>query len=154
MESRQVDIESMSVDSEVADAVVCSCVLNLVSNKVAVFKEIFRVLKPNGYFSISDIVLKGELPDKIKHVAEMYTGCMAGAIQKKEYLQIIEENGFMSIRVQKEQQILIPDDILSNYLSEQEINSYKQSGVGVYSITVYAEKSCCGPYALTCYKDC
>src|ERR1019366_8484263 len=85
VEFRQGDIEKMPITSNVADVIVSNCVLNLVPNKDGVFKEIFRVLKPGGHFSISDIVLVGELPGAIKSAAEMYAGCVAGAIQKQDY---------------------------------------------------------------------
>lgn len=145
VEFRQGDIENLPVADNTADVMVSNCVLNLVPNKDGVFKEIFRVLKQGGHFSISDIVLVGELPSDIKNAAEMYAGCVAGAIQKKEYLQLIEMNGFKNISIQKEKLITIPDDILSNYLSEEQIISFKNSGTGIFSITVYAEKqiACC-----------
>ena len=154
VEFRQGDIENIPVSDNTANVVVSNCVLNLVPNKEKVFKEIFRVLKPDGHFSISDIVLVGDLPANIKNAAEMYAGCVAGAIQKSDYLQLIWENGFMSTKIQKEKKITIPDDILSKYLSRDEIIAYKESGTGIYSITVYAEKSCCGPDALTCSTKC
>ena len=151
VEFRQGDIERMPVTANTADVIVSNCVLNLVPNKDGVFKEILRVLKPGGHFSISDIVLAGELPANIKNAAEMYAGCVAGAIQKDEYLELIKANGFKNITLQKEKVITIPDDILSNYLSAEQIASFKQSGTGIFSVTVYAEKpvtekaACCGP---------
>jgi ubiquinone/menaquinone biosynthesis C-methylase UbiE len=146
VEFRQGDIEKMPVTSNAADVIVSNCVLNLVPNKNNVFKEIFRVLKPGGHFSISDIVLVGQLPTGIKNVAEMYAGCVSGAIQKQAYLELIKNNGFTNIMIQKEKAIIIPDDILQNYLSENEIAAFKNSGTGIFSITVYAEKeSCCAP---------
>ncbi len=151
VEFRQGDIEKMPVTANTADVIVSNCVLNLVPNKDAVIKEIYRVLKPGGHFSISDIVLEGELPKQIKEAAEMYGGCVAGAIQKQVYLELIEANGFKNITVQKDKAIIIPDDILSQYLSGEQIETFKQSGTGIRSITVYAEKpteekkSCCGP---------
>ena len=90
VEFRQGDIEKMPVTANVADVIVSNCVLNLVPNKDGVIKEIYRVLKPGGHFSISDIVLEGELPEQIKDAAEMYAGCVAGAIQKQAYLELIE----------------------------------------------------------------
>ncbi len=146
VEFRQGDIENMPVTDNTADVIVSNCVLNLVPNKDAVFKEILRVLKPGGHFSISDIVLVGELPAQIQNAAEMYAGCVAGAIQKDEYLQLIDANGFKNVTLQKEKVITIPDDILSNYLSSEQIASFKQSGTGIFSVTVYAEKpaACCG----------
>jgi arsenite methyltransferase len=148
VEFRKGDIEKMPVTSNVADVIVSNCVLNLVPNKDGVFKEINRVLKPGGHFSISDIVLVGALPVKIREAAEMYAGCVAGAIQKQAYLELIEINGFQNITVQKEKPITIPDDILSNYLSSDEIDQFKNSGTGIFSITVFAQKSkeaCCEP---------
>jgi arsenite methyltransferase len=132
--------------SNVADVIISNCVLNLVPNKMKAFEEIHRVLKPGGHFSISDIVLAGTLPPKILQTVELYAGCVAGAIQKEEYLSLIRELGFDNIAVQKEKAITIPKDILANYLSADEIKQYNESGVGIFSITVYAEKKgidCC-----------
>lgn len=147
VEFRQGDIEKMPVTSNIADVIVSNCVLNLVPNKEEVFKEIFRVLKPGGHFSISDIVLEGHLPELIKGAAEMYAGCVSGAIQKKDYLDLIEKSGFSNMVIQKEKPVYIPDDILATYLSEEEITAFRNSGTNIQSITVYAEKpaACCGP---------
>ena len=149
VEFRQGDIEKMPMTACKADVVVSNCVLNLVPNKDAVFKEIFRVLKFGGHFSISDVVLIGNLPDALRKDAEMYAGCVAGAIQKQAYLELIELNGFKNIIIQKEKPITIPDDILKNYLSEEELINFKLGNTGIFSITVYAEKpiekTCCGP---------
>lgn len=151
VEFRQGDIEKMPVVASVADVVVSNCVLNLVPNKKNVIKEIARVLKPGGHFSISDVVLVGELHYSLRNAAEMYAGCISGAIQKDEYLNLIKEAGFESITVQKEKVITIPDDILSNYLSADEIKEFKESGVGIYSITVFGRKpSCCDPGSGCC----
>jgi len=151
VEFRQGDIEKMPVTAGVANVVVSNCVLNLVPNKGNVIKEIFRVLKTGGHFSISDIVLEGELPANLQQAAEMYAGCVSGAIQKAEYLRLIQEAGFDSITVQKEKQIVIPDDILSNYMSAEEIAAFRNSSTGIYSITVYGRKpDCCTPGSGCC----
>ncbi len=151
VEFRQGDIEKMPVSASVADVIVSNCVLNLVPNKKNVISEIFRVLKSNGHFSISDIVLVGELPDNLKKAAEMYAGCVSGAIQKDEYLGLIEQSGFEAITIQKEKKITIPDDILSTYLSAEEIKQFKESGTGIFSITVFARKpNCCTPGSGCC----
>ncbi len=143
VEFRLGDIERLPVAANMADVVVSNCVLNLVPDKRKAFLEIARVLKPGGHFSISDIVLTGTLPDKLRGAAEMYAGCVAGAIQKEEYLGLIKEFGFDNITLQKEKPIIIPDQILADYLTPDEIADYKKSAVGIYSITVYAEKSGC-----------
>ncbi|UPK72466.1 arsenite methyltransferase [Chitinophaga filiformis] len=149
VEFRQGDIETMPVTANVADVIVSNCVLNLVPNKDGVFKEIFRVLKPGGHFSISDIVIEGDLPSGIKEAAEMYSGCVSGAIQKQVYLELISSNGFVNLTIQKQKAIIVPDDILSKYLSKEELLAFRNSNTGIYSITAYAEKpaetSCCAP---------
>lgn len=141
IEFRLGEIEKLPIAANRADVVVSNCVLNLVPDKKKAFEEIFRVLKPGGHFSISDVVLTGTLPPKIIQTAEMYAGCISGAIQKEEYVNIIRESGFKNIILQKEKVITIPDDILADYLSGEEIKLYKESGAGILSITVYAEKS-------------
>jgi Methylase involved in ubiquinone/menaquinone biosynthesis len=150
VEFRQGDIEKMPVTANTADVIVSNCVLNLVPNKDAVIKEIYRVLKPGGHFSISDIVLEGALPSTIQQAAEMYAGCVSGAIQKQVYLELIKQNGFQNITIQKEKVINIPDDILLNHMSAEELQAFRASQTGIYSITVFAEKpvteqACCGP---------
>lgn len=151
VEFRFGDIEKMPVGGGSADVVVSNCVLNLVPNKKNVIDDIFRVLKPNGHFSISDIVLVGELPANLQKAAEMYAGCVSGAIQKDEYLNLIKQADFEAITLQKEKEITIPDDILSSYLSAEEIAAFRSSGTGIYSITVFARKpECCTPGAGCC----
>lgn len=169
VEFREGDIDAMPVGDDTADVIVSNCVLNLVPNKQKVIGEIYRVLKPGGHFSISDVVLVGNLPDALKEDAEMYAGCVAGAIQKQEYLQFIQDAGFVNVQIQKEKPIVIPDDILEKYLSTEEVNAFNNSDTGIFSITVYAEKegeksnkpklkladiqdntSCCGPTSSCC----
>lgn len=153
VEFRLGDIENIPVNEGVADVVVSNCVLNLVPDKAKAFAETFRILKPGGHFSVSDIVLKGALPEGLRQSAEMYAGCVSGAIQKETYLNIIAETGFKNSMLQKERKITIPDEILSVYLNPEEIENYKSGELGIYSITVYAEKPvekdtkepCCAP---------
>ncbi len=140
VEFRLGDIEKMPLSSCTADVVVSNCVLNLVPDKAQAFAETFRILKPGGHFSVSDIVLEGHLPEGLQRAAEMYAGCVAGASQKADYLRIIEEAGFESIRIQKSKAIVLPDDILKDYLTESEIVSFQNAKPGIFSITVYAEK--------------
>ena len=156
VEFRLGDIDDMPVTSNYADVIVSNCVLNLVPDKHKVISEIFRVLKPGAHFSISDIVLEGALPSKWKEVAELYAGCVSGAIQKQVYLEMIETAGFKNIALQKEKEIMIPDEILKNYLSEAEIADYKNGNTKITSITVYADKpakddrNCCEPGSGCC----
>jgi arsenite methyltransferase len=140
VEFRYGDIEALPLSAGVADVVVSNCVLNLVPDKSRAFAETFRILKRGGHFSVSDIVLKGKLPAGLQKSAEMYAGCVSGAIEKERYLNIIQEAGFSAIKLQKERRINIPTEILSLYLDATELDKYNSGEIGVYSITVYAEK--------------
>jgi len=147
VEFRLGDIEQMPVESNSINVAVSNCVLNLVPDKRTAFAELYRVLKPGGHFSVSDIVLVGELPPAIQRAAEMYAGCVSGALQKEEYLTIIRDAGFQAIEVKKEKRLDLTDELLLAYISTGEIEAYRRSGAGVLSITVYArkpEQSCCG----------
>jgi SAM-dependent methyltransferase len=152
VEFRQGDIEHMPITANSADVVVSNCVLNLVPNKHAVIQDIFRVLKPGGHFSISDVVLVGALPEGIRNAAEMYAGCVSGAIQKQVYMELIHANGFENVTIQKEKAIIIPDDILVNYLNPAEIAAFRSSQMGIFSVTVFAQKTkaACVPGAGCC----
>ena len=135
------EIENIPLAGETADVVISNCVLNLVPDKVKAFGEIFRVLKKGGHFSISDVVITGELPAELRAVAELYAGCVSGAIQKNEYLDIVAKTGFKEISIQKEKKIDLPDSVLVNFLSMEQLKKFRESGTGIFSITVYAEKS-------------
>ncbi len=134
------DIEQMPVSDNTADVVVSNCVMNLVPDKRKAFAETFRILKPGGHFSISDIVLVGDLPEGLKNDAALYAGCVSGAIQKEEYLSIIRSAGFVRLTVQKERLITLPQDLLTSYLSSEQLKEFKEKEIGIFSITVYGEK--------------
>jgi len=138
---RMGDIEKLPVDSSSVDVVISNCVLNLVPDKAKAFGEISRVLKPGGHFSISDIVVSSPLPEKLKTVAELYAGCVSGAMVWDEYLGIIESSGFRNIRLVKENSIHIPEEILAEYLSAEERAEYENSNIRIQSITIAAEKA-------------
>ncbi|TSA28000.1 MAG: methyltransferase domain-containing protein [Bacteroidetes bacterium] len=134
------DIEEMPLPSGSVDVVLSNCVLNLVPDKEKAFRQIFRVLKPGGSFSISDVVLQGELPPELKDSAVMYAGCVAGAIDKDDYLSVIKKAGFCNIEVQKVKKIDLPDDLLRNFFPKEKIRKFRESKVGIFSITVTAGK--------------
>lgn len=133
-------IEEIPLENNIADVVVSNCVLNLVPDKVKAFSEIFRILKSGGHFCISDIVIKGVMPKEFKESAELYAGCVAGALQENEYLKIIEQSGFKNIEIKKSKRITLPDDLLQKHLTEQGIKEYNENLKGVFSITVVAYK--------------
>jgi arsenite methyltransferase len=140
VEFRFGDIENIPVNENEADVVISNCVLNLVPDKVKAFSEIYRILKSGGHLSVSDIVTSGELPEKIRTAANLYTGCIGGAIEKARYLDIVKNAGFKNIEIQKERIIQVPDDILSMYLEKSELDEFRNSGVNILSVNVYAEK--------------
>ena len=145
VEFRKGDIEDLPIGGNQIDVVISNCVLNLVPDKEKAFAETYRVLKSGGSFSVSDVVLKGELPENLKNDAEMYAGCVSGAIQMVDYLNIIHNTGFSDIEVQKEAVVDLPDAILLKYVSEIEMEDFKTGKVGIYSITVSATKPECNP---------
>lgn len=134
------DIEDMPFEDNQFDVVISNCVLNLVPDKNKAFSEIYRVLKPGGHFCVSDVVIKGELPAKLKNDAEMYAGCVSGAIDLNIYLNIIENQDFREITIHKEKPIDIPDSILKNYLNDCELTEFKNGDIGIYSVTISANK--------------
>lgn len=151
VEFRKGDIEQLPVGGDKVDVIISNCVLNLVPDKEKAFKETYRVLKQGGHFSVSDVVLKGDLPEKLKNDAEMYAGCVSGAIQLDDYLAIIKSAGFTDIVVQKEKAVVLPNEILTKYLDEKEMTEYNEGSFGIYSVTVYAEKTAsCDPNSGCC----
>ncbi|MCI1267483.1 MAG: arsenite methyltransferase [Saprospiraceae bacterium] len=147
------DIEDLPLQNNIADVVVSNCVMNLVPDKSKAFAETYRILKPGGHFSISDVVLEGALPLGLQQAAEMYAGCVSGALQKTNYLDIIQQAGFTNISIQKQKSVVIPDEILLEYITKDQLNEFKNSQTGIFSITVYAEKpkaNCCAPNSGCC----
>ena len=143
------EIEEMhGLPDNTADVVISNCVMNLVHDKEKAFKEVFRVLKSGGHFSISDIVYEGSLPEGVLESAEMYASCVAGASEKSNYLDIIKNVGFQNIQIKNERLINLPDDLLLKFISTEELSSFKQSDSAIYSVTIYADKpqkgKCCG----------
>lgn len=140
VEFRQGDIEDMPVGNNEVNVIISNCVLNLVPNKNKAFEQMYRVLKHGGHFSVSDVVTSSELPGIIKTAANLYAGCIGGAIKKDAYIELIKTSGFKNVTVQKERVINIPDEILINYLSKEELEDFRKSGINILSINVYAEK--------------
>jgi arsenite methyltransferase len=150
VEFRLGDIEHMPVTANKADVIVSNCVLNLVPDKMKAFSEIFRVLKPGGHLSVSDVVIRGQLPQQIKEAAEMYAGCVAGAIQIEEYLLMMQAAGLKNIQVNKEKAIIVPDEVMLNFLDADQLKDFRDSGTNILSITVYAEKPTSGGCGCGC----
>lgn len=99
---RQGEIEDMPVDSGTVDVVISNCVINLAPDKTRVFRDIYRVLKPGGRFCVSDVVAKGEIPADIQSDMEQWTGCVAGAMARDEYLGLVRSIGFTAVEIKAE----------------------------------------------------
>jgi ubiquinone/menaquinone biosynthesis C-methylase UbiE len=134
------DIENLPLPDDSVDVVISNCVLNLVLDKTHTYKHIFRVLRMGGHFSISDIVLSGDISEKMKNIAELYAGCISGAMEKSEYLQAIVSAGFKGVDLKMEKEIFLPDDFLKQYMTTAEMEYFRKSGVRILSITVNAYK--------------
>jgi arsenite methyltransferase len=155
VEFRLGDIENIPMSANRANVVISNCVLNLVPDKARAFQEMFRILKPGGHFSVSDVVLQGELPSGLRNDAEMYAGCVSGAIQRDDYIALLQKAGFENVTIQKQRRIELPDSILSAYLPHDEIASMRSAesdGRGIFSITVYGIKPgpACDPTSGCC----
>jgi ubiquinone/menaquinone biosynthesis C-methylase UbiE len=140
IEFRLGEIENLPVTDSEVDVVISNCVLNLVPDKKSAFAELFRSLRPGGHFCVSDIVLVGDLPDALKKSAEMYAGCVAGALQKSEYLQLLKDAGFEKIAVKEQKTVNLDDETLQRFLNNDELQRYRESEMGIFSITVYGVK--------------
>jgi SAM-dependent methyltransferase len=134
------EIEDLPIEEKTADVVISNCVLNLVPDKEEAFTEIYRILKDNGHFCVSDIVVEGDMPEEIRKDASLYVGCISGAIQKNEYISIIEKVGFKNIEIKRSKTNTIPDEILDKHLDINEKDKLLNSGFGIYSITVVGYK--------------
>jgi arsenite methyltransferase len=141
VEFRLGEIESIPLKENTANVVVSNCVLNLVPNKEKAFREMFRIIKIGGHFCVSDIVILGNLPAELQKSAEMYAGCVAGAIQEDAYINLLKEVGFVNVEIKKTKTINLPDEVLAQYLTSNQIQDFRSSKVGIFSITVVGYKN-------------
>ncbi len=134
------DIEDLPIENDSIDVVVSNCVLNLVPDKSSAFAEMYRVLKPGAHFCVSDIVTRGTIPDSLRKEAELYAGCVSGAIEQEDYLSLLKEVGFEDVSIVKSRLIQLPDELLSDHLTAEEISEYRNSINALVSATVYGIK--------------
>jgi SAM-dependent methyltransferase len=140
VEFRLGEIEHLPVESETIDCVISNCVLNLVPGKARAFAEIARVLKPGGRLCVSDIVATGTLPEAVREAAGLYVGCVAGAIPSADYRRLLEEAGFVAVRIVEARPIPLPDAALAPHLDAAEIAAFRASGVELQSVTLLARR--------------
>lgn len=101
-EFRKGEIENLPVESSTVDRIISNCVINLAPDKARVFAEAYRVLKPGGAITVSDIVSIGELPASVRGALEDWAGCTAGALEKEAYLGVVRDAGFTEVNVLRE----------------------------------------------------
>jgi arsenite methyltransferase len=153
VEFRLGELEALPVGGGSVDRVISNCVLNLVPDKAQAFSEMHRILKPGGKFGISDVVLEGIFPEELRAAAELYVGCVSGAMRKEDYLEALRQAGFGEIRILKEKIFELPEDLLAAYLSAGQRKALADSGAKILSITVQGTKAeegtadCCTPLA-------
>lgn len=146
VEFRLGEIENLPAADNSVDVVISNCVINLAPDKTRVFKEAFRVLKPGGRMMVSDIVLLKELPDFVRESIEAYTGCVAGATKKDEYLKTIKNAGFKEVKILDEKNFpmdFLENDPVGKQVIEKlnmSIEGVKEIGKSVVSIRVQAKK--------------
>jgi ubiquinone/menaquinone biosynthesis C-methylase UbiE len=124
VEFRLGEIESLPIDDNSIDRVISNCVINLVPDKLKAFREIFRVLRSGGTFSVSDIVLKGTISEEKRRNLALWASCFSGAIDKNDYLALIQKTGFTNIIV----------------ASEKKNADDPDSSAGIFSVTVCGTK--------------
>lgn len=129
VEFRFGEIENLPVDSNSVDVIISNCVINLSPDKLKVFQEAYRVLKHGGRLLISDLVTEGELPDEIKNNFEAWAGCIAGALEKKEYITTIKKAGFTHVDIVSQQTYNEPrlDDALLGKITSVKVRAYKMA---------------------------
>lgn len=141
------EIENLPIENNSVDLIISNCVINLSNQKEQVFKEAFRVAKPNGRIMISDIILLNDLLDFVKNSVEGHIACLAGAVRKEDYISAITKAGFIDISIDKEAKFpieLMLDDpiaekiVRENNLTEKDISAIANS---IASISISAKKS-------------
>jgi ubiquinone/menaquinone biosynthesis C-methylase UbiE len=135
------DIENIPLPESIADVVISNCVMNLVEDKRKAYNEVFRILKNDGKFGISDIVFEGNnIPVQVlDKLFEAYGGCLTNPPSLKNYLQIIEDAGFKNIEISTKKELKIDFNSL-NIFNDNEKNELVKSDTKIFSITFIASK--------------
>jgi len=126
VEFRLGDIENLPLDDNSVDVIISNCVINLSVDKEKVFKEAYRVLKPEGRILISDIVSEGQLPEKVKKNFGAWAGCIAGALEKTKYLETIKKAGFQRVKIVSESSFTLDlSKELSGKITSVQVQAHK-----------------------------
>jgi arsenite methyltransferase len=140
------EIENLPIENHSIDLIISNCVINLSNQKEQVFREAFRVLKPNGRLMISDIILLKELPEFVKNSLEGYIACLAGAVKKQDYFDAITKAGFSNISIDKEApfpiELMLTDPIAQKIINDNNLKdeAVKDIADSIASISLSANK--------------
>lgn len=133
-------LEKLPFDDNTFDVVISNCMLNMQPDKYKIYSEIFRVLKTNGYFCISDIVVEGKLSNNIEYNIETTAKGIGNAISKQEYINIVKKIGFVDVNIQKEQKIETNNGEILLYIKYEDIEEFNKSNVSIDIINIYGRK--------------
>jgi arsenite methyltransferase len=128
VEFRLGEIENLPVADGEVDAIISNCVINLAPDKARVFREAYRVLKPGGRLSVSDIVLLADMPPQVRDSAEAYVACLGGAIHVDEYLGLLREAGFAEVAVEEKKTFALGEIATEELIDELERFSGMERG--------------------------
>jgi arsenite methyltransferase len=113
------EIENIPLPDAAVDVIISNCVINLSADKRRVIAEAFRVLQPGGRFAVSDVVCRGEVPDAVRHNMELWVGCIAGALEEREYTRLLADAGFTDISVEPTRIYEFTDAGIDNVLARE-----------------------------------
>jgi len=138
VEFRLGEIENIPVEDETVDVIISNCVINLAPDKLKVFQEAYRVLKPNGRIMVSDLVTEGELPEEVRKSFDAWAGCIAGALEKSDYLDKIASAGFKNVKVasQKLYTIEVSPELRGKIVSIQ-VEAHKSSQTHTSKVEIF-----------------
>lgn len=139
-------IENLPVESKSVDLIISNCVINLSNQKELIFKEAFRVAKPNGRIMISDIILLNDLPNYVRNSVEGHIACLAGAVRKEDYINAITKAGFTDINIDKQApfpiELMLNDPIAEKIISDNGLTENEISAIAnsIASVSISAKK--------------
>lgn len=142
-------IEAIPLPDSSVDVIISNCVINLSGDKRTVIREAFRVLKPGGRFAVSDVVLEGELPEAVRRDMEAFVGCVAGALEKSEFISLLTEAGFTDASIEPTRRYMFAD-LEGSSCSATEIQALPAEEKAaldgrIMGAFIRATKPCCGP---------
>jgi arsenite methyltransferase len=143
------EIEQIPLPDASVDVIISNCVINLSADKGTVLREAFRVLKPGGRFAVSDVVVRGDVPAAVKTNMELWIGCVAGALEEQEFLNLLNQVGFENASIEPTRVYKIEDAatfLLGTGLAADEFASQIEGKfMSAFVRATKPAKSCCGP---------